>query len=367
MDSFFTQILKYFLVFYYITADKMEKFCLSSMSDEEIQELFDSVDLDQFEKSGDEDEIVGDEFMDEDEDGPEISTDVITDAITTSLSETLEDVETEMSHAEPGSSSKHKRIGSTKRKKHLGSSSESNEEDVVEEPTSGIFVGKPTEISGSSREFKRITWRKQNLQLRKGEITFTGNKELPDEIKVLKTPYEFFMYFFTEKLVAEIADQTNLYAHQKNVATRFSTSPDEIKKFLGMLIYTSVFRYPSIRSYWGIHSFEAIRNTMHRHKFEEIRSNLHFRDVSNMPTKGQNGHDVLYRVRPLIDHFNERFGSVPMLQRLCVDEQMCATKLRGTCIKQYMPNKPHKWGFKLFVLCDSTGFSYAFEVYTGAI
>lgn len=31
-----------------------------------------------------------------------------------------------------------------------------------------------------------------------------------------------------------------------------------------------------------------------------------------------------------------------------------------------MPAKPHKWGMKLFVLCDSHGYSYGFEVYTGA-
>lgn len=247
------------------------------------------------------------------------------------------------------------------------SSSDSNEEDVVGEPTCGTFVGDPTKISSNSSEFKKITWKKQNLQLRKGEITFTGNKELPEQIKGLKTPYEFFMYFFTEKLVTEITSQTNLYARQKNVATKFTVSPDEIKKFMGILIYMSVFRYPNIRSYWGKYSFEEIRDAMHRHRFDEIRSNLHFRDTSNVPGRGENEYDALYRVRPLIDHFNERFGSVPMLPRLCVDEQMCATKMTGTNIKQYLPNKPHKWGFKLFVLCDSTGFSYAFEVYTGTI
>lgn len=31
-----------------------------------------------------------------------------------------------------------------------------------------------------------------------------------------------------------------------------------------------------------------------------------------------------------------------------------------------MPNKPHKWGIKLFVLCDSNGFAYRFEIYNGA-
>lgn len=49
----------------------------------------------------------------------------------------------------------------------------------------------------------------------------------------------------------------------------------------------------------------------------------------------------------------------------CVDEQMCSTKLKHH-FRQYMPKKPHKWGIKLFVLCDSNGFAYRFEIYNGA-
>lgn len=34
-------------------------------------------------------------------------------------------------------------------------------------------------------------------------------------------------------------------------------------------------------------------------------------------------------------------------------------------MKQYLPAKPHKWGYKLYVLCGTDGFSYNFEIYTG--
>lgn len=62
---------------------------------------------------------------------------------------------------------------------------------------------------------------------------------------------------------------------------------------------------------------------------------------------------------------NARFDSIPKTARLCVDEQMCSTKIVHH-LRQYMPNKPHKWGVKLFVLCDSHGFAYRFEIYNGA-
>ena len=36
-------------------------------------------------------------------------------------------------------------------------------------------------------------------------------------------------------------------------------------------------------------------------------------------------------------------------------------------LKQYVPSKPHKYGYKVFVLCDSSGIIHKFEVYTGRI
>lgn len=65
-----------------------------------------------------------------------------------------------------------------------------------------------------------------------------------------------------------------------------------------------------------------------------------------------------------MNHLNAKFDSVPKSARLCIDEQMCSTKMISS-FRQYMPNKPHKWGMKLFVLFDTSGYSYKFEVYHG--
>ena len=43
---------------------------------------------------------------------------------------------------------------------------------------------------------------------------------------------------------------------------------------------------------------------------------------------------------------------------------MCATKV-GHFLKQYLPNKSHKWSFKLFVLCNLGDFAYRFIIYSG--
>ena len=51
---------------------------------------------------------------------------------------------------------------------------------------------------------------------------------------------------------------------------------------------------------------------------------------------------------------------------MCVDEQLVPFKGQ-LYMKQYIPSKPHKWGFKVFALCDTARIQYDFEVYTGKV
>ncbi|KAJ8931317.1 hypothetical protein NQ314_015783 [Rhamnusium bicolor] len=218
-------------------------------------------------------------------------------------------------------------------------------------PTTGTFTGNILSMTNDSKQFQSISWRKKNLQLHVNELIFRGENQLPPNLKELITPYDCFRYFMNDELFQHLTDQANFYARQQNIRTKFKVELIELHKFVGIMIYMSVYRYP---------------NTMPVLRFEEVRRYLHYNDNSAAVKNGAPGYDRLYKVRPLINHLNKRFLSVPMLQRLCVDEQMCATKMTGTILRQYMPKKPHKWGYKFFSLCDSTGFSYAFEIYSGA-
>lgn len=186
------------------------------------------------------------------------------------------------------------RLRKRNRMSSIGNESQ-EEEGGPNTSTTGQFTGAAHEMKNDSSEFKKLLWKKRNLQVHVNEVIFRGTKEMPPAIAALKTPYEYFEcfeYFLPEAFMQELADQMNLYAHQINVESRFNTNAHEVRKFIGILFFMSMF--------------------------------------------------------------------------LCVDEQMCSTKMCGNPTRQYMPAKPHKWGTKFFVLCDSTGFSYAFEVYSGA-
>ena len=67
---------------------------------------------------------------------------------------------------------------------------------------------------------------------------------------------------------------------------------------------------------------------------------------------------------PIIDTFKSYFQLSAPTENLCIDEQMIPFKGHSR-LKQYNPQKPKKWGYKL--LASPEGQIYNFEVHTGAI
>lgn len=203
-----------------------------------------------------------------------------------------------------------------------------------------------------------ITWRNESMRKHINEVAFRGDSSLPDEIVGLQSPLDIFSLFFNDELINLIVEQTNLAARQENINTNFSTSADEIRKFIGIYVYMSIVVCPNMYYYWDTNwGLDIVADTMPRARFLAIKQFLSFADESKRKKKGEEGHDRLFRVRNFANILNGNFDAIPKNARLCVDEQMCATKTRHH-LRQYMPNKPHKWGVKLFVLCDSHGFAY---------
>ncbi|KAL3248775.1 hypothetical protein MRX96_056357 [Rhipicephalus microplus] len=97
--------------------------------------------------------------------------------------------------------------------------------------------------------------------------------------------------------------------------------------------------------------------------FEEIRRFLHFKDNSDT-LSFQN--DCVAGMRPDIDALNEAFCSaVDPEEYQSVDEMVIPIKRRSS-MNQYLPSKPKRWGFKVWVRARVSGYIYCFEVYQGA-
>ncbi|XP_039287948.1 piggyBac transposable element-derived protein 3-like [Nilaparvata lugens] len=216
-----------------------------------------------------------------------------------------------------------------------------------------------------TRNTQRRTTNWEGKEFVPPDIQFTGETLLPEEIMQLETPYQFFSYFFNEELLVKICEQTLLYSVQKDPAHPFEIQPNLLKKYIGILIFMSIVKMNNVRNYWSKNiGHPLVMNVMGVNKFEEIKKNLHLNDNSTALPVTDPNHDRLHKIRPVIDHLRKKFDSVPKEENLSVDEQICATKVRHY-MKQYNPMKPHKWGFKVFVLSGISGFAYNFEFYSG--
>lgn len=202
------------------------------------------------------------------------------------------------------------------------------------------------------------------------------NSEIPEfmnedsfEPFELHSPLHYFLQFFDTAIFNIIVEQSNLYALQKDINKPLNLDHQELKKWIGLVICFSISKLPNTRMHWAknlspINEFAA--DYMSRDRFEFIKSNLHFADNREAVASGNSKTDPMYKVRPLIDLLRANFQSVPKEQYLCVDEQMVPYKGRSR-VKQFIPNKPKRFGFKLFVLASNKGFMHDFIPYVGKI
>lgn len=105
---------------------------------------------------------------------------------------------------------------------------------------------------------------------------------------------------------------------------------------------------------------------MPRNRFEDIRKNLHFCNNVEQPERNSANYDRAYKIRPVMDHLNSSFQKAINNTKIqSVDEHMI--KFKGhNIMKQYIRNKPIRWGFKMWCRTDAkTGYLFEFDLYTG--
>ena len=190
---------------------------------------------------------------------------------------------------------------------------------------------------------------------------------------VTENPIDVFRHFFTCELIDTIVQQTNLYAKQIMTPAAYTEwdkiTVCELEAYFGFCILMSINHLPAIDDYWRKDDFlryHPIADRITRARFREITRYLHFVDNSQLPKKGEHNYDRLGKVRPIMKFCQEKFLSnfEPHCEQ-AVDEAMIPFQGRSS-IKQYMPLKPTKRGFKVWVRGDSpTGYFCEFDVYEG--
>ena len=182
-------------------------------------------------------------------------------------------------------------------------------------------------------------------------------------------PHEFFEAIFGSDTFDHIAQQTNLYAAQAG-ASWDPTCGSEMKLFIGIILAMGVHRLPHLHDYWSKHPLlgvPGITHSMPRDRFKELLRYFHINDNTQAKPRDHPEYDKLHKIRPLLNKIrsNTQRAYIPHKQ-LSIDEAMVLFKGRSS-IKQFMPLKPIKRGYKIWCLCVSiNGLAYDIEVYLGA-
>ena len=113
---------------------------------------------------------------------------------------------------------------------------------------------------------------------------------------------------------------------------------------------------PQVRDYWTTHKVLTtpwFPTIMRRDRFFTILRFLQLADSSKQKKKGEQGYDLLYKVRPIVDHLPAVFSKHYHPSRhLSVDEMMIGTWCRLSFL-QYMPKKPMHFGIKVWVIAEA--------------
>ena len=123
-----------------------------------------------------------------------------------------------------------------------------------------------------------------------------------------------------------------------------------------------IVKYPAIHMYWSRDTFfrnAFVGKVMPRNRFQLLLRFIHFADEDILPKHR------LSKVIQLLEIMEKNFmGAKIPGEMLVVDETM--VPWRGRLVfRQYSPGKSHKYGVKLYKLCDPYGYTYTSSIYCG--
>lgn len=206
----------------------------------------------------------------------------------------------------------------------------------------------------------------------------TGNKIPGPQVFNIEEPLQFFKLYFTEELVDEIVSETISYAKNKLKNKTLSkdsiwhtwrdTNKDEFWAFIGVILNMGTVVLPNVQDYWSTSANTKVPFFSHvftRSRFNQLFWMLHLKTVNQPQTDIRTR---IQRVSNFMEYINSKFAEyfVPG-QDICVDESVIKFKGKISFIT-YNPNKPTKWGIRIYVLADSeTGYMYNILPYYGSI
>ncbi|XP_046666743.1 piggyBac transposable element-derived protein 4-like [Homalodisca vitripennis] len=208
---------------------------------------------------------------------------------------------------------------------------------------------------------------------RQQEFLFTSTSEYHLNMANDAKPVDYYLAFITDDIIQMMVVETNRNASKVLRETRLNrssrlnkwapTDDVEMWKFIGILIWMGLSNHPRITDYWSgniLYKNTVASQVMSRNRFQLMLRFWHFNDHAAEERDGR-----IAKILPLISKMNDIFLNKKSAgQDLVIDESMIPFRGRLS-FRQYIPNKAHKYGLKIFKLCDQQGYTYCIKVYMG--
>lgn len=210
---------------------------------------------------------------------------------------------------------------------------------------------------------------------KRNKVDFSGTSGLQKRLTQPNIlPIMIFDQLFDKEIIEIMVIETNRYAEQHLANQRLSrtarmtrwhnVTDNEIRKFLGVIILTGLIRFPKMEDYWKqdplfLHPlFHHI--DMSYNRFSLILKNWHFTNNATIDPNNR-----LYKISTIM---NKVIANIQELytpgEEVSIDETMISHHGR-LVFRQYNPMKAHRYGIKIFKLCDMSGYVWNASIYCG--
>lgn len=250
---------------------------------------------------------------------------------------------------------------------------ETRVDDEEYDTTEEFFYGKKVK---KKEQFK---WKKVHppiARTRRNNIVLQlpGLKAPAKQLGTKPTVEEVWGLLFTNDILDEVLQWTNRKISSVKVNYKkpqpylCDLTIVELKAFIGLLIYTSIFKSSneSIDSFYATDGTgrDIFRCTMTRNRFLFLLLVLRFDNPDDRDERKKE--DPTAAVSKIFEKFiaNSRLVYSPG-PTMCIDEML--VPFRGRCrFKMYMPKKPAKYGIKILCMTDArTHYVYNWYIYCG--
>ena len=182
-------------------------------------------------------------------------------------------------------------------------------------------------------------------------------------------PIQFFEAVYRAYEFKCLVKQTNIHRTQQKLFQFKEVTYDEMRCFIGLLLWTSLVQLSNRRSYFKlskIYQLPHFVSHMTRNRFEELFRMLHLANNNKIPPHLDSARRFKAKLGKQLK--NVCANSTKLLspaRALSIDEMM--VKFYGrSVVRQYIPAKPHKYGVKLWAICCSCcGYSLTQNLYLG--